>query len=282
MGIIPRWLHRVRNFLRELEEDNVRAFAAQSAYFLMLSSVPLLMLVTVILQIFLNHTNIYMQLDTWQLELLPAAVGSFLTKVVNEVSQNVATILPVSLLMAVWASGKGMTAITQGLNSVYGVEESRNYIMQRVRGVVYVILFLIGILVSMIVLVFGNQLSQYLTLVFPFLGPILRGILENRVFLIGIILLLVFMALYKFMPNCKKKWKCQVPGAIFSSLGWLFFSFGFSIYVDYFNGYSDMYGSMTTLILLMLWLYWCMYIVLLGGKINYYFELSLSRKNNGL
>ena len=129
MGIMPRWLHRVRNFLRELEEDNVRAFAAQSAYFLMLSSVPLLMLVTVILQIFLNHTNIYMQLDTWQLELLPAAVGSFLTKVVNEVSQNVATILPVSLLMAVWASSKGMAAITQGLNSVYGVEESRNYII---------------------------------------------------------------------------------------------------------------------------------------------------------
>lgn len=272
MGKIPKWLQRVRMILKELESDNVRAFAAQSAYFLILSAIPLLMLVIVILQTFLNHTTIRMEMTSLQLELLPSAIGSFLTRVMNEVYQNAVTIVPVSILTAIWASSKGMTAITLGLNHVYRVEESRNYIMQRLRGMLYVILFLVGILVSMILLVFGNKLSGYVSFVFPFLKPMLAGILENRVFLIGMILFVVFMALYKFMPNCKKQWRYQVPGAIFSVLGWLFFSFGFSVYVDYFSGFSDMYGSMTTIILLMLWLYWCMYIVLLGGKINYYFE----------
>lgn len=272
MKKMTQWRQGFKMISKQLNEDNVRAFAAQSAYFLMLSAVPLLMLVTTILQIFLSKTTIPMQVADGTLELLPSAVSRFLVEVMDEVYQNAATVLSVSALAALWASSKGMMAITQGLNSVYDVEESRNYIMQRLRGVLYVILFLLSILLSMILLVFGNKLGEELTLLFPFLAPIFESVLRNRIFLISVMLLLIFMALYKFMPNCKKRWKYQIPGAIFSTVGWMFFSFGFSIYVDYFSGFSRMYGSMTTVILLMLWLYWCMYILLLGGKINYYFE----------
>lgn len=272
MKIMTQWKQRFKMISKQLNEDNVRAFAAQSAYFLMLSAVPLLMLVTTILQIFLSRTTIPIQVADSTLELLPSSVRIFLVEVMNEVYQNAATVLSVSALAALWASSKGMMAITQGLNSVYDVEESRNYIMQRLRGVLYVLLFLLSILLSMILLVFGNKLGEELTLLFPFLAPISDSVLRNRIFLISVMLLLIFMALYKFMPNCKKRWKYQIPGAIFSTVGWMFFSFGFSIYVDYFSGFSRMYGSMTTVILLMLWLYWCMYILLLGGKINYYFE----------
>ena len=279
MGKVTKWLQRIRMISKQLNEDNVRAFAAQSAYFLMLSAIPLLILVTAIFQIFLKNTNIRIQIADWPIQLLPAGISDFFEKIMNEVYQNTATVLSVSLLAAVWAAGKGMTAITQGLNSIYDVEESRNYIIQRLYGMLYVILFLISILISIVLVVFGNKLGEYLTLFFPFLEPLLGSLLKNRVFLISVILMFVFMALYKFMPNCRKRWRNQVPGAIFSTIGWLFFSFGFSIYVDYFSVFSNMYGSMTTIILLMLWLYWCMYIVLLGGKINYYMEMGFPWQN---
>ena len=60
----------------------------------------------------------------------------------------------------------------------------------------------------------------------------------------------------------------EIPGAIFTAIGWMVVSWVFSIYLDIFNGFSSMYGSLTTIVILMLWLYFCMYSILLGGEVN--------------
>ena len=62
--------------------------------------------------------------------------------------------------------------------------------------------------------------------------------------------------------------KKQLPGAVFTACGWQLISFVFSIYLDVFTGFSTMYGSLTTIILILLWFYMCMYVILLGGEIN--------------
>ena len=80
-----------------------------------------------------------------------------------------------------------------------------------------------------------------------------------------------FLLMYKFLPNRKATLKSQLPGAVISAVAWSVFSLIFSIYLEYFN-VSNMYGSLTTLIMIMLWVYFCMFIVLLGAEINAYFE----------
>ena len=60
----------------------------------------------------------------------------------------------------------------------------------------------------------------------------------------------------------------HIPGAVLAAAGWLLYSYAFSIYVDRFNGFSNMYGSLTTIILIMLWLYFGMYITLIGAEFN--------------
>ena len=60
----------------------------------------------------------------------------------------------------------------------------------------------------------------------------------------------------------------HVPGAVLSAAGWMVFSYAFSMYIDKFNGFSNMYGSLTTMILIMLWLYFGMYITLIGAEFN--------------
>ena len=77
------------------------------------------------------------------------------------------------------------------------------------------------------------------------------------------------------MPNKRGKPLRQLPGAIFTALGWVFASFLFSIYMDIFKGFSNMYGSLTTIIIIMLWLYFCMYVMLLGGELNDMVERKL-------
>ena len=67
------------------------------------------------------------------------------------------------------------------------------------------------------------------------------------------------------MPNHIVQLKVQLMGAAFSAVGWMIVSWIFSVYLDIFKGFSSMYGSLTTIVLIMLWLYFCMYILLLGG-----------------
>ena len=60
----------------------------------------------------------------------------------------------------------------------------------------------------------------------------------------------------------------SLPGAMFAAVGWMVVSWVFSIYLDVFEGFSSMYGSLTTIVLIMLWMYFCMYCILLGGEMN--------------
>ena len=69
--------------------------------------------------------------------------------------------------------------------------------------------------------------------------------------------------------------KKQVPGAVIASIGWIIISKIFSIYLSLFKGFSIMYGSLTTIILIMMWVYLCIYIILIGAEINNY----IYRKN---
>jgi membrane protein len=81
------------------------------------------------------------------------------------------------------------------------------------------------------------------------------------------ILILFFDVIFTALPNKKLTLKKQLPGAVICGIAWYIFSFGLSVYVDYFNGFS-MYGSLTTIALIMLWLYFCMYILMLSAEIN--------------
>ena len=83
------------------------------------------------------------------------------------------------------------------------------------------------------------------------------------------VLLFAFtMMIYKFLPNHIVQFRVQLMGAAFSAVGLMILSWIFSVYLDIFKGFSTMYGSLTTIVLIMLWLYFSMYIILLGGEVN--------------
>ena len=90
------------------------------------------------------------------------------------------------------------------------------------------------------------------------------------------ILTLFFAVVFTALPNCKLSFKSQLPGAAICSVAWYVFSFGLSVYVDYFNGFS-MYGSLTTIALIMLWLYFCMYIMMMSAEVNVVFNESIKK-----
>lgn len=269
MGLIKKVIKLVRGFLRAMREDHVGAYAAQTAYFIMLSFIPfIILLLTLIQYTTLTKADIYAAAQAF----FPNSMDVFVIDIINEVYSKTAVTVSLSAITAAWSAGKGFLALMRGMNSVYDVEEQRNYIILRLRSAVYTIVFVISIILSLVVLVFGNAIHETAVVHLPFLAVITGMILRMKDMVAIAFLTLVFMLLYKFVPNRKARLYSQAPGALFSSVCWYLFSIGFSLYVNYSPGFSNMYGSLTTIIMVMLWLYFCMYIILIGAEINSYFE----------
>lgn len=159
-------------------------------------------------------------------------------------------------------------AIARGLNAVNDIDESRNYFILRILATIYTLLFAIMILFTLAFLVFGNRLYLLIVSYFPMLNNIAAFVINIRRITAFILLTFFFACFYKVLPSKKMKFLHQVPGALFSSAGWLVFSYFFSIYVDFSKNISYMYGSLAGIILLMLWLYLCMYIMFFGAELN--------------
>lgn len=260
-----------RNFLNRIKADHVSAYAAQAAYFTMLSFIPILMLLLSLIK----YTPITeAMLQRLFSESVPVSVYPMIMGIIQEVFNRSSTWIPVTVIIAAWSAGKSVLALSRGFNCIYEVQETRNYLAVRIRSTMYTILMLVAIVLSLTVMVFGNMLHDIIRVKFPFIAQITGFIISFRTVLVLAVLTMFFTLIYRFLPNRKAPVLLQVPGAMFTAAAWSGFSFFFSIYVDQFSNYSRIYGSLTTLIIVMFWLYACMYIVMIGAAINSYYEMK--------
>jgi membrane protein len=175
----------------------------------------------------------------------------------------------ISVLILLWSASKGIYAIVGGLNSVYEIKENRNYFLVRLMSIFYTIGFMITLLGALSLLVFGENINNILVSLFPNIKGLVY-LLSSLRFIIGfVILVLMFTIIYVTLPSVKLKFVEQIPGAVISSAGWVSFSILFSFFVENFSNYANIYGSLTAIIVLLLWLYVCMYIMFVGAKINH-------------
>lgn len=258
---------RIMNISEDISADHVGAYAAQSAYFFMLSMIPIILLLLTMVQ-FTPVTKA--DVMTAVIQVFPASVDSLITSIVNQVYNQSTGIIPVTVIVALWSAGKGVLSMTSGLNCIYSCRETRNYIFLRIRATIYTVLFIIVIILLLVLSVFGNTLNLFIAGHIPFLRKIADWLIETRTFITPTVLILFSLMIYRFLPNRKGKerFRDQLPGAMFAAVGWMVVSWVFSIYLDVFEGFSSMYGSLTTIVLIMLWMYFCMYCILLGGEMN--------------
>ncbi|MBQ5674673.1 MAG: YihY/virulence factor BrkB family protein [Lachnospiraceae bacterium] len=254
----------IRTFQKIQKEVNISAHASSAAFFLFLSIIPVIIIVCALLQ----HAPT-VQIEIWSYlseAVIPKTISDFLMDIVNTYQGNSMTLVSVSAIITAWSASKGMLALMRGMNAVYELQESRNYIMLRLRALVYTVFFMIAILLSIVLLVFGNTVVALLSDIL-IVSEIWRWLQSLRHLIVAVILAVVFCSFYCLLPNNRMPWREQLPGAFVAAVFWIVYSFFFSIYIDYFNGFS-MYGSLTTVIIVMIWLYFCMYIFFCGVVIN--------------
>lgn len=266
---IQKNIKRIQRLIRTVGSHHTGAYAAQSAYFFVLSMIPIiLLLLTAVQYTPLTKADVM----TAVVRIFPKSVDGLIVSIVNQVYNQSRTIIPITAIASLWSAGKGVLAVTYGLNSIYESHETRNYFYLRFRSTFYTVVFIIAIVLSLLLSVFGNSLSILIVEHLPFMERLINLILRIRTLFSFVILTLFWILVYRFLPNRKDLPRYQIPGAVFTACGWLLISFVFSVYLDIFTGFSDMYGSLTTIILIMLWLYFCMYTVLLGGEVNVLYQ----------
>ena len=257
---------RIWGLWRRVSRLRIPIHAANTGYFLILSLFPALVLLLSILR--------YTALDVHSLltflegfipeALLPEAE----LLIVNTYRNTNKTLLGISAVTALWSASRGVYGLLTGLNAVYQVPENRGYWHTRLLSMLYTFLFLLVLLLTLVLHVFGTGLLQWLrTLEAPFFR-FLTGVVDLRFFLLVFLQTALFTAMFMALPNRKNSLSDSLPGAFLASIGWLVFSHLFSLYVEHFPSYASIYGSVYAIALSMLWLYFCISILFYGGVLN--------------
>ena len=247
---------KLRKFQKLIVLLDVSTYAAGAAFFLFLSLIPMIMIVSGVLP----YSEI-LQKDvvTISQAVIPEKVYRFLIEIAKNYSGSSMTLVSFSALVTIWSASKGILSMIRGLNHVYRIEESRNYFMLRLKAMVYTLFLMFAIMLAMFLVVSGNSM--------PETGNIGRMLSPVRHLLVACMMSVMFCTLYCLLPNNRLAWTLHFPGAVFTAVFWTLYSFLFSVYIDYMGGFS-MYGSLTTVVIVLIWLYFCMYIFFCGALIN--------------
>ena len=264
--IMNQMIRLIKEFMERIKEDHVSAYAAQAAFFLILSAFPFAILILTFTR-FLPVTQSDFMLVIQ--ELLPDEMEKWVMEILQELMDHSGnTLMSFSIIIALWSAARGILSISNGLNSVFRTEESRNYFLLRSIATLHTLIVAVALVILLVVFVFGNSLYQVVLNRFSFLNNIVTLILSVRVAVGFVLLFFMFIAMYKGLPNHKLSLKQATPGALFCALSWMIVSFGFSVYVNHFSNYSKVYGSLAGIAIAMVWVYMMMNLVLWGGELN--------------
>lgn len=247
-------------------DDDILALGAQMAYYLILSFFPFLAFLVALI----GYSPISsQQVLEGLLGILPEEAYILVRDTVVEVmNTGTGKLAPISGILALWLASNGIGSIFKGLNKAYDEREKRPFWMVKLISIIFTLLLSLVIIFSFILLVFGGVIKRQLIDGLE-LNPFYQGIWDiGRYIFISSVILLVFLILFKYAPSRRLRIGEAIPGAIFSTIGWLATSLGFAYYVDNFGHYSAFYGSIGGVAILLIWLYFSAVIILLGGEIN--------------
>ena len=265
--------------LRSLAALHVSQYAASTGFFILLSSFPALVLLLGLLQYTgLRVENLVAVLE----ELIPEALTPGLEEIISDAyAAGSGAMVGLSALTALWSASRGIYGLLKGLNAIYGVRETRGYLRTRLISVAYTFAFLLILVLTLILHLFGSTLLALLRSRPGSFAAFLADTLNLQNFLLPIMQTLIFTVMFMVLPGRRSTFRESLPGAALAAVGWLIFSDLYSIYVEQFAPLSSVYGSVYAVALSMLWLYCCLSIVFYGGALNHFLQQKqLLRKDD--
>lgn len=262
--------------IRRFKEDEVSILSSQLAYSLLLSSIPFLIFLLTLVGYTPISSN---EVIDYLKGIMPREALELLDKTVAEVVDvKNGNLLSFSLIATIWAATGGIKAVMRCLNKAYDEVESRGFIKVQLLSIVFTVGMVLVMFFTIILLVFGNVIGDYLVNRFGFEMAFKYSWNMLRFLIMVFVMIVIFVAVYYFLPSRRLKCKEVIPGALFSAGGWIISSIAFSYYVDNFANYSRLYGGIAAVFILMAWIYLSSMILMIGGEINAALALDMKNK----
>ncbi len=257
---------RIQKLLAWLRPMQISIHSAYTGFFLILSLFPCMLLLLGLLR----YTPLEVRDLLGLLEgLLPESlmpVAQILVE--SSYTHSSGALVSISAVAALWSASRGMYGLVNGLNAVGGTAVPRSYLRRRGMSMLYTLVFLMLLVLTLVLHVFGNSLVDYLQMTTrPGILRLLQ-VADLQFFLLLLLQTGLFSLLYTLLPARRERIKHSLPGAALASLGWLLSSQLFSVYMQFYSGYTNIFGSLYGLALGMLWLYFCISILFYGAALN--------------
>ncbi len=271
-------------FFDAIFDNYTAACSAQAAFFMMLSIVPLASLILAVTTYLpISQQDVYSML----MSVVPDDLSKYVEGIINDLyGRASSTVISLSAIAMLWSASTGVASLMDGFNSMYKIRNENRYWKFRPIAIVYTIIFIILLVLIMTFYMFVSHYYQlYIKKAFE-IGSTLRHVFLFVRYLMGWLLFYFFiLTLYVVLPggfgipmgreehiNFSKRVKSQMPGAAFTSVAWLAISRLVMVYVEFFPNISIMYGSLAGIVIIMLWMYFCMYFLLIGAMFNYFYS----------
>ncbi|AEG40718.1 YihY/virulence factor BrkB family protein [Lactobacillus kefiranofaciens] len=242
------------------------------AYYILFSIFPIIIIIGNVLPLFRIDTS---PIAEYLNLVFPDKVASFVLPMINSLLKTTSTgYISFGIILAIWSFSNLVNAIRLGENRLYGVHQVElklsmlNFIWTRVLTVLFTALMIIFFTAVSIVLVFGQQLLEFLGPIFHLPLTEINKIFSYRYPVVLLVIILAVAYLNYVLPNIKLKKRVIWPGVLVTVVGWLALSFLFSFYLHNFPISWENYGIVGTFIIFMLWLNLSAWLFLLGVGVN--------------
>ncbi len=264
MNKIKKLVETIQNNTDFISRWQLAASAASTAFWFFLSLVPIVMLTASILP----YTSLTEeQVLTAVTPVFPASFNALIRVILSDVFASSLGVLSVSIIATVWSAGRGFASLIRGLELVYAQAHQSRFLPRRARGIIYTLCMLLAMVLSIVLGGFGRQIIRLAEKYLPGIRPVFAFLLHFRFLLVIVILTLFFCGIYRWATNVRPRFRAIFPGALLAAGGWSLFTWLFSALVAATGSYGT-YGSLATVVAVMLWLYYCQYILLLGACFN--------------
>ena len=270
----PKGKLTIKKFAKEMfyrvMYDEISLLSANLSYYFILSLFPMLIVALALTPYFkIDQQFLLEKIQSYA----PGDLGDYLFDMISEVLNNKNnTIITVGIVFTLWSASSGIYGIIIAFNNAFRVRDGRIWIVTKLISMILTALFLVGMFVALVLIVFGKQLTYILFHKFNLDEGYynLWSVLNSSLPVLFIFLIFVF--LYTMGPNLKLKAISIIPGAIFATISWIIVSKLFGYYIDHFSSYIKTYGTIGAFMAFVLWLYITGYILIIGAEINAIFH----------
>ncbi|MDW4500050.1 YihY/virulence factor BrkB family protein [Sulfitobacter sp. D35] len=252
----------------EISADHVSLIAAGVAFYALLAIFPAITALMALAGLVLEPAEVTAQIETFA-SIMPQQAAQIIldqaVEVTGSKNAGLGFAFIIGLGLAIYSASKGMSSLIEGLNVAYDEQDTRGFIQRTALTLGLTLLLIVGLLLGL-----GAALAVPAALALLPLPGWLETVLGLvRWIVLAVMTILGLAMLYRFGPDrSAARWAWLTPGAVVACVVWLVASIGFSIYVSNFGSYNETFGSLSGVIVLLMWLWISAFIILMGAELN--------------